>query len=330
MKTVFKAAALQAAPIYMNKSATIEKSLDLIEKASAEGVELLAFPELWCPGYPWWVWLGHTGWGNQFSLAYLDNAIERDGPELQTIANAAKEHNMMILFGYCERDGCTLYISQSLIGPDGRFIKHRRKLKPARTERYVFGQGDGSDLAVTDTEFGRVGALCCGEHYQPPLKCAMYAQQEQVHIASWPSFSMSRGKAFKTGPDAAAVATQMYSIEGQCFTLMSTMIADNLMVDYVCDTEERRKVMTMPGYDTCGGRAVIFSPTGEILSDPIDEGVEGMAIAEIDLGQIPIVKTSSDVFGHWARPDVVRLELNLNPAKTYIEHGKPAAAIGEE
>ena len=34
----------------------------------------------------------------------------------------------------------------------------------------VFGEGDGSHLAVHDTELGRIGALCCWEHVQPLTK----------------------------------------------------------------------------------------------------------------------------------------------------------------
>jgi aliphatic nitrilase len=59
-------------------------------------------------------------------------------------------------------------------------------------ERTVFGEGDGSDLTVYASELGRVGAMCCWEHLQPLSKYAMYAQNEQVHIAAWPSFAVPR------------------------------------------------------------------------------------------------------------------------------------------
>ena len=75
-------------------------------------------------------------------------------------------------------------MGQWLIGPDGETIAKRRKLRPTHAERTVFGEGDGSDLAVHDRpELGRLGALCCWEHLQPLSKYAMYAQNEQVHVA---------------------------------------------------------------------------------------------------------------------------------------------------
>ena len=49
-------AAVQAAPVFMNESATTEKSVALIEKAAQQGAALIACGEAWRPGYPLWVW----------------------------------------------------------------------------------------------------------------------------------------------------------------------------------------------------------------------------------------------------------------------------------
>ena len=48
----FKAAAVHAAPVYMDKAATTAKVLRLIEQASKESVSLLVFPEVFVPGFP--------------------------------------------------------------------------------------------------------------------------------------------------------------------------------------------------------------------------------------------------------------------------------------
>ena len=48
----FKAAAVHAAPVYMNKQATLEKVVRLIKQAGQEGIQLLVFPETFVPGYP--------------------------------------------------------------------------------------------------------------------------------------------------------------------------------------------------------------------------------------------------------------------------------------
>jgi hypothetical protein len=51
-ETKFKVAAAHAAPVYMNKAATIKKTVQLIEQAAADDIKLLVFPETFIPGYP--------------------------------------------------------------------------------------------------------------------------------------------------------------------------------------------------------------------------------------------------------------------------------------
>lgn len=51
-QTKFKVAAAHAAPVFMNKAATIRKTVALIEQAAENDVKLLVFPETFIPGYP--------------------------------------------------------------------------------------------------------------------------------------------------------------------------------------------------------------------------------------------------------------------------------------
>jgi Carbon-nitrogen hydrolase len=51
-----KVAAVQAAPVLLDRDETIAKVVTLAGKAAAEGARLVAFPEAFVPGYPDWVW----------------------------------------------------------------------------------------------------------------------------------------------------------------------------------------------------------------------------------------------------------------------------------
>jgi len=51
-ETKFKVAAAHAAPVFMNKAATIRKTVRLIEQAAEDDVKVLVFPETFIPGYP--------------------------------------------------------------------------------------------------------------------------------------------------------------------------------------------------------------------------------------------------------------------------------------
>ena len=181
-------AAVQASPIFLDLDLCIEKAVGLIDEAGANGARLVAFPETYIPGYPIWIWLGAPAWGiaRGFVSRYFDNSLDYESEAADRLRAAAKRNNIYVVMGLSERDGGSLYIAQWIIGPKGDTIARRRKLKPTHAERTVFGEGDGSHLAVHALEIGRVGALCCWEHLQPLSKYAMYAQNEQVHVAAWP------------------------------------------------------------------------------------------------------------------------------------------------
>jgi aliphatic nitrilase len=319
----FRAAAVQAAPIFLDLDASIDKAIALIAQAAKEGAQLIAFPETWLPGYPFFIWLDSPAWGMQFIQRYHDNSLVYGTPQAERIAQAAQDHHIMVVMGHSEKHNGSLYIAQWIIGADGETIAMRRKLKPTHVERTVFGEGDGSDLGVFDTPLGRVGALCCWEHVQPLSKYAMYAQNEQVHIASWPSFSLYRGGAYALGPEVNNAASQIYAVEGQCFVVAPCAIVSKEIVQMLC-TDDTKKQLLLEG----GGFARIYAPDGQLMHAPLAENVEGIVYADLDLGMISLAKTAADPAGHSARPDVTRLLLDRTPGDRVVLTNRHAAEIG--
>jgi len=316
----FKAAVVQAAPVFLDLDGAVERAVDLIAEASAAGARLVAFPETWLPGYPWWIWLGSPAWaiGRGFVQRYFDNALQYDTPQAERIRQAAARHQITVSLGFSERDAGTLYISQWLIGPDGESISRRRKLKPTHVERTVFGEGDGSDLSVHDTTLGRIGSLCCWEHLQPLTRYAMYSQDEQIHIGAWPSFSLYQPFANALSSDVNMSVSKVYSVEGQCFFLAPCATISDSMIEALCDTPDKRELIRAGG-----GHAAIFGPDGMLLTPAIADDFEGLLYAELDLGLISIAKNAADPAGHYSRPDVTRLLLNRQRSKRVEEFGGP-------
>ena len=305
-----KVACVQAAPVYLDLDRSIDKAIALIAEAAAKGARLIAFPETWLPGYPWFAWLDAPIWGLQFFPAYHKNSLEVDSPQMARLQAAAKRHGIAVGMGFSERDGGSLYMAQCLIGEDGELKFSRRKLKPTHVERTLFGEGDGSDFRVADTGIGRIGALCCWEHLQPLSRFAMYSMHEQIHIAAWPSFSLYRGVAYALGPEVNLAASRTYAAEGQCFVLAASAIISQEMIDMICDTQEKKLLLNSPSGGPGGGASMIFGPDGRELCEMLPEDQEGILYADLDPVAIRLAKAAADPVGHYSRPDVVRLMLN--------------------
>ena len=63
---IVKAAVVQAEPEWLDLAGTAKKTYKLIGEAAAKGANMVAFPEIWLPGYPTWIW-----------YALMLNALER-------------------------------------------------------------------------------------------------------------------------------------------------------------------------------------------------------------------------------------------------------------
>src|SRR5262245_36292322 len=319
----YKVAAVQAAPMFLDLDASIDKGIGLIAEAAKQGAKLIAFPETWLPGYPWFIWLDSPAWGMQYIQRYHDNSLTYGTPQADRIAQAAKEYDIVVVMGLSEKQGGSLYMGQWIIDADGHTIAQRRKLKPTHVERTVFGEGDGSDLAVHATALGRVGGLCCWEHLQPLSKYAMYAQNEQVHIAAWPSFSLYRGGAYALGPEVNNAASRIYAVEGQCFVIAPCATVSKEMVQMLCGDDPMKKQLLLPG----GGFSAIYAPDGQLMHEPLPETEEGIVYADLDLGMISLAKAAADPAGHYARPDVTRLLLNKTPGDRVVVRATPASEL---
>jgi predicted amidohydrolase len=301
-----RVATTQIEPVWLDASATVDKAISWIAEAANNGAEIVAFPEVFIPGYPYFLWQASMLDGiGRFAIPYHENSLPMDSPEIDRIYKAAADHNIAVVMGFSERDGASLYMSQLVIGQDGNLVGKRRKLKPTHVERSLFGEGDGSDIDVYDMPMARVGALNCWEHVQTLTKFAMYSQHEQLHIASWPGMSLYQPEVYAFGVEAQITAARSYALEGGTFVLNSTQVVTETARDFFCSTEEQRKLI---GYG--GGFARIFGPDGSDLTEALPEDGEGILYADIDLAQIVLAKQAADPVGHYSRPDVYGLHFN--------------------
>jgi len=48
---------VQASPVFLDAAATTDKAVSLIREAAKNGAQIVAFPEVFIPGYPYWSWI---------------------------------------------------------------------------------------------------------------------------------------------------------------------------------------------------------------------------------------------------------------------------------
>ncbi len=209
----------------------------------------------------------------------------------------------VVVLGINERDHGTLYNTQLVFDADGPLKLKRRKITPTFHERMIWGQGDGSGLTVVDTAVGRVGALACWEHYNPLARYALMAQHEEIHAAQFPGSLV--GPIFA---EQIEVTIRHHALESGCFVVNSTGWLTEAQITSITPNEALQKGLRG------GCMTAIISPEGRHLAPPLTEG-EGILIADLDLALIVKRKRMINSVGHYARPELISVQLDQRPAR---------------
>lgn len=315
--TVVRVAAVQAAPVVLDRAATIDKACGLIDKAAGEGAELVVLPESFVPAFPEWMWRTKP-WdskGADLSAMLAEQAVVVGGPDTDRLGAAARQAGALVSIGVTEREehGSTLYGAQLLFGPDGGLLHHHRKMMPTGAERLVWGQGDGSSLHAVDTPVGRIGTLLCWENLMPLARTALYADGIDIHLApTWDS------------ADAWVATLRHIAREGRVFVIgVNQCVRASDIGPHVAGRDE-----LYGGHDDVlsPGNTTIVGPDGDIMAGPI-RGEEGMLLADLDLADVRSARQMNDPVGHYARSDVLSLTIDrrARPAATHLTDDPPPA-----
>jgi len=290
-------AALQIGSDSTGTSATLDKILAYAPEIKQANCDLLVMPEALLGGYPKGAGFGtrvgyRTAEGREEFLKYWQQAIDLDGPEVNSLSELAKICNTAIVIGVIERSGATLFCTALLISNSGELLAKHRKLMPTASERLIWGQGDGSTLPVVDTAAGRIGAVICWENYMPLLRTTMYAKGLEIWCAP-------------TVDDRDIWQTSMSFIayEGRNFLVSACQYQAPPVKTFCRDhgwPEDKPLIR---------GGSVIVSPMGEVLAGPL-YNEEGLIAAKIDLDDIIKARYDMDPVGHYSRPDIFKLSVD--------------------
>jgi nitrilase len=299
---VTKVAVVQAAPSLFDTPETLHRFEKLLSEATSAGAELVVFPEAFVGGYPKGATFGATvgarsDEGRALFARYRRSAIDIPGPDFERLRSVVITHRAHVVVGVIERAGATLYCAALLFAPDGTVLGHHRKLVPTGAERLIWGQGDASDIAVVQTDLGRVGMAICWENYMPLYRSELYRQGVQLYVA--PTVD-SR--------DTWASTMRHIAVEGRCFVLSATQYA--VRGDYPADfpvPEAEDDVVIR------GGSCVV-DPYGTLLTGPVFDR-QDVLVTDIDTDVLDGAYLDLDVSGHYARPDLFWLATTQSPRR---------------
>lgn len=314
----FKAAAVHSVAPFLDLEAGLDKACDLILEAGRNGADLIAFPETYLPGYPYWIW-SHTPKQAQGLFAELfRNAIELPSDASRRLGDAARRAGAWVVMGLNERDGGTLYNTQAYFDPTGRLVARHRKLQPTHAERTVWGRGDGRDVFVLDTEIGKLGGLICFEHTMDLNRYALATLGEQVHVSAWPGISAVPADAFSDSFEHhSTLMAKHHAIVAQTYVVLVQGMLDQKVIDRLGATPETHRLG--------GGLSGFIGPDGHFISEPHRDS-EAILYADLDLGAIPFAKNFVDSVGHYARPDVFKFRVDRS-AQTPLT-SRPLRSVG--
>jgi len=301
MTNIFKVAAAQLSPVFLNKEETVKKACDAILEASKKGAKLIVFPEAFISGYPDWVWLIPNSKGadlNELYVKLVENAISIPDKATNLLCKAAKTAGINVVIGMHERNSETsntsLYNSLLFIDEQGQILGKHRKLIPTGGERLIWAQGDGSTLQSYNTSVGKIAGLICWENFMPLARNIIYESGAQILAApTWdksPNWMQSM---------------QHTAREGGLFVI-STCMALNM--NDIPDEYEFKKLYPEGREWINVGNSCIIAPNGKLIAGPL-EGKEGILYADINLQEIIKAKRMFDVVGHYSRPDVFEFSI---------------------
>ena len=301
-----KVAVIQKSPVFLNKTKTIKRVVELVSETSSSGANLVVFPETYIPGYPDWIWRlrpqNDQELTEKIHAQLLANSVNLNSDDMEAIFKSAKKNNVTIVCNINERDSensqTTIYNTNVIIGSNGKLLNRHRKLMPTNPERMVWGFGDASGLRVVETDCGKVGSLICWENYMPMARYALYAQGVEIYVApTWDS------------GDTWISSMRHIAMEGACWVIGSgsAIKASDIPQSFP------GKDILYPDPDEWlnTGDSVIVAPGGEIVAGPMRKK-QGILYAEIDIAKSSAAHRKLDVSGHYSRPDIFKLNINTD------------------
>src|SRR6516162_11772442 len=96
----YKVAAAHLAPVFLDTDRSVAKACAVIEEAAGHGARLIAFPEVFVPGFPVWAGIEAPIRTHELFKRLAASAVAVDGPELARIRQTARRDKVFVSIGF--------------------------------------------------------------------------------------------------------------------------------------------------------------------------------------------------------------------------------------
>lgn len=295
----------QIAPVWLDRTKTLEKIITHIDDAATRGANLVAFGEALLPGYPFWIEQTNGARFNDpvqkaLHAHYMDQAVCIEAGHLDAVCVIAKKHSIAVYLGIIERPimrgGHSLYCSLVYIASSGEIQSVHRKLMPTYEERLTWSPGDGHGLRVHSLGKFTVGGLNCWENWMPLARASLYGMGEDLHVAVWPG-----------GVHNTQDISRFMALEGRSYVLSCSGLMRK--TDFPENTPHLDLILADAPDILANGGSCLVAPDGTFVIAPIINE-EGVYLAEVSHHHVREERQNFDPSGHYSRPDVTRLTVN--------------------
>lgn len=129
----------------------------------------------------------------------------------------------------------------------------------------------------------------------PLARYSLYAQGEQLHVATWPG-----------SPGNTQDISRFVAREGRvyCLSVGGVLTANDIPESFPL----RDQAMAI-GSHFLSGESMIVAPDGTVLVGPVADH-ETIIYADIDMDMVLRERQNFDPAGHYGRPDIFRVMVN--------------------
>jgi len=145
--------------------------MDVLPQACRLEADIICFPEFSNSGFP------TDDYKTDFTLAETI-----PGPLTEAIGEFARVYGRHIAIGLLERDGEDLYDTAVLFNPTGEIQLKYRRICTLWHAKDAAHYCEGDDLGITETPFGRMSFLLCGDLFDDDILELAHAQEPDFVI----------------------------------------------------------------------------------------------------------------------------------------------------